>query len=130
MWGSSERDAVSVARVGVAVSVGKEQRMNAFETVTSAMLAPVAPAIGLPLDAALPFAQLSTALAWGLNGALLGSVAALASQVEPVRIYFIRRVHAMRAAARRLLPPRRSRAGGSSGRVPPRSAAGSPPIRR
>jgi hypothetical protein len=102
--------------------------MNAFETVTSALLPPVAPAIGLPLHAALPFAQLSTALAWSLNGALLASVAALATQVEPLRIYFIRRVHAMRAAARRLLPPRRSRAGGRSGRVPPRSAAGSPPI--
>ena len=102
--------------------------MNAFETVTSAILAPVAPSIGLPLETALPYAQLSTALAWGLSGALLGSAAALATQVEEVRIYFIRCVHAMRAAARRLLPARRSRAGGSSGRVPPRSAAGSPPI--
>ncbi len=102
--------------------------MYAFETVTSALLAPTAPGCGLPPDAALPYAQLSTALAWGLNGALICSVVALATQVDEVRIYFFRRVHAMRAAVRRLLPARRSRAGGTDGRVPPRSAAGSPPI--
>jgi hypothetical protein len=102
--------------------------MDAFETLTAAMLAPAPPGLGLPPESPLPFAQLSTLLAWGLAGGLLCSTAALATQVEALRIYFHRRVHVVRAAARRLLPPRRSRAGGSSGRVPPRSAAGSPPI--
>ena len=102
--------------------------MNAFETLTAALLAPAAPAIGIPSGVVLPYPELSSALAWGLTGGLLCSAAALATQVEALRIAVHRRVHAVRAAARRLLPPRRSRAGGGSGRVPPRSAAGSPPI--
>ena len=102
--------------------------MNAFETLTATLLSPAAPAVGLPLDSGLVYPQLSSTLAWGLTGALLCSAAALAIQVDALRIFFHRRVHAVRAAARRLLPPRRSRAGGGSGRVPPRSAAGSPPL--
>src|SRR5512143_163334 len=53
------------ARVGVAVSVGKErrERMDAFETLTAAMLAPAPPALGLPPESALAFVQLSTTLA-------------------------------------------------------------------
>jgi hypothetical protein len=101
--------------------------MDAFD-LTAAILVPTAPGVGLPGDVPLPFAALATALAWGLGAALLGSAAALASQVEAVRLATHRRVHAVRAAARRLLPPRRSRAGGGNGRVPPRSAAGSPPF--
>ena len=101
--------------------------MDAFESLSAAMLVPVAPGIGLPPETPLPFAELSTALAWSLAAGLLCSSAALATQVEAIRVSIHRRVHAVRAAARRLLPPRRSRAGGSNGRVPPRSAAGSPP---
>jgi len=116
--------------MGVAVSVGKERqkRMDGLETLTAAMLAPAPPALGLPLGGPLPYAELSSTLAWGLTGGLLFSAAALATQVEALRIHYFRRVHAVRAALRRLLPPRRSRAGGTNGRVPPRSAAGSPPI--
>lgn len=99
-----------------------------FESVSAAMLAPAAPALGLPPEGPLPFVQLSSALGWGLGGLLAVSTAGLAAEVEAIRIYWFRRVHAVRATARRLLPPRRSRAGGSSGRVPPRSAAGSPPL--
>ena len=102
--------------------------MFAFETVSAAMLAPAAPALGLPPEGGLSFAPLSSALAWGLGGLLAACVAGLAVQVDAIRIHFLRRVHAMRAAAQRSAPWRRSRAGGSSGRVPPRSAAGSPPL--
>lgn len=102
--------------------------MFAFESVSAAMLAPAAPALGLPPDGPLPYAPLSIALAWGLGGLLAASVVGLAAQVDAVRIHFLRRVHAMRAAAWRLVRSRRSRAGGNNGRVPPRSAAGSPPF--
>ncbi|MBX3025255.1 hypothetical protein KF840_10125 [bacterium] len=101
--------------------------MDAFETLTAAMLAPAPAGNGLPA-AALPYPELAAALAWSLAGALLCSAAALATQVDALRAWTFRRVHAVRAAARRLAPPRRSRAGGSNGRVPPRPAAGSPPL--
>jgi hypothetical protein len=127
MSSRSERDAAPAARVGVAVSEGATERMDAFETLTTAMFAPAPPAMGLP-EAPLPFPALATTLAWMLVGGLLCSAAALATQVEALRLATSRRVHAMRAAARRFVPSRRSRAGGSNGRVPPRSAAGSPPI--
>ena len=102
--------------------------MFTFETVSAAMLAPAAPALGLAPEGTLSFAPWSTTLAWGLGGLLTACVAGLATQVEAIRIHYTRRVHAMRAAAWRLAPWRRSRAGASSGRVTPRSAAGSPPL--
>jgi hypothetical protein len=102
--------------------------MDAFETLGAALLGSAPPSIGLPPDAVLPFTDFSTTIAWSLAAALLCSAAALATQVEALRLSLQRRVHAVRAAAQRLLPPRRSRAGGRNGRVPPRSAAGSPPL--
>ena len=130
MSDSSERDMARAERMGVVVSVGKErrERMFALGTATAAMLAPAAPVLGLPPGDPLPYPLLSSALAWGLTATLLLSAAGLALQVETVRQHLLRRVHAVRATASRSLPSRRSRAGGTNGRVPPRSAAGSPPL--
>lgn len=114
MSASSERDAARAKRTGVAVS--------------AAMLAPAAPVLGLPPEGPLPHPQLAGALARGLIAALVLSAAVLATQVEAVRHCLLRRVHVVRATARRSSPPRRSRAGGGNDRVPPRSAAGSPSI--
>jgi hypothetical protein len=100
--------------------------MDAFEPLTATLLG-TAPAAGLPV-APLTFPALGTALAWGLGGGLVASALALAAPIEAPRLWIHRRVHAVRAAALRLVPPRRSRAGGCNDRVPPRSAAGSPPI--
>ena len=47
------------ARVGVAVSEGATERMDAFDTLTTAMFAPAPPAMGLP-QAPLPFPALAT----------------------------------------------------------------------
>lgn len=126
MANSSERD-VLAARVGVAVSEGVMKRMDALSTLTGAIAGPAPPASGLPAEL-LPFPELSAMLAWGLAGGAVCSAAALATQVDALRDWIHRRVHVVRAAALRLVPPRRSRAGGTNGRVPPRSAAGSPPI--
>ena len=97
--------------------------MSAIGTIGSAMVWPAPPAVGLPPDGGLSFGDLSALLAWGLCGLLAISALALLAQWEGLqrRSRFRKRLPVVRKLA---LP--RSRAGGTSGRVPPRPAAGSP----
>jgi hypothetical protein len=101
--------------------------MLAIGTIGAAMLWPPPPAAGLPPDGPLSFGDASTLLAWGLGGLMALSAAALVTQIEYLRQRVgIRR----RLPAVRMVVPSRSRAGGTSGRVPPRPAAGSPYLRK
>ncbi|MDX2169486.1 MAG: hypothetical protein SF182_20625 [Deltaproteobacteria bacterium] len=68
-------------------------------------------------------ADSSALLAWGLGGLLVVSAAALVTQADGL----LRRARKRRRLpVVRMVAPSRSRAGGTSGRVPPRPAAGSP----
>lgn len=101
--------------------------MLAIGTIGAAMLWPAPPAVNLPPDGPLSFGDAPTLLAWGLGSLLALSAAALVAQIDSLRrrVGIRRRLPVVRLV---VLP--RSRAGGTSGRVPPRPAAGSPYLRR
>jgi len=108
--------------------------MTAIGSLGTALLLPAPPAAGLPPDGALNFADLSVTLAWALCGVLALSVGALFAQrdTHPRDGWVRKRLSAVcnDDLNPRVVIPLRSRAGGTNGRVPPRSAAGSPFVLR
>jgi len=91
---------------------------------------PVPPAAAMPPDGALSAGDGSALIAWALGGMLAVSALALLAQLEALQrsAWFRKRLPVVWNGGPdpRVVTPPRSRAGGTSGRVPPRPAAGSP----
>ncbi len=97
----------------------------------AAVVGPVAPTLGLAPEGGIAFPDLAAAFTWGLCAALAVSALGLA-WLGDSRTDFRQRLTAAwnRDPSPRVVTSPHGRAGGSHGRVPPRSAAGSPPLPR
>ena len=117
-WGEKERSCIMVSVIAA-----------------SALLVPVPPAAGLPAAQTLAYPGFGPVLALGAVVLLIGLLAALAGDLElaqraPTRARIRRRLPAVwNRADPRVIHLPRSGAGGTHGRVPPRPATGSTPIR-
>jgi len=98
----------------------------------AAVVGPMAPTLGLAPEGGIAFRDLATALTWGLCGALAVSALGLAWLGDYPRTEFRQRLTAAwnRDPSPRVVTSPHGRAGGTHGRVPPRSVAGSPPLPR
>jgi hypothetical protein len=136
MTGRSGIDASRPARPGVAGLESRRERravMTALGSLSvAAVVGPVAPTLGLAPEGGIAFPDLAAALTWGLCGALAASALGLAWLGDYPRTDFRQRLTAAwnRDPSPRVVTSPHGRAGGTHGRVPPRSAAGSPPLPR